>query len=118
MAKDKTYPVEPAVVEQMLQKLATDDAFREKFTKNWRSAIETLGHKPPKPPQPTPPPPGKPTPPTPEPIPPECEQPQQIASKEVIAKSLDALRSTLASGLTMNVKVLDDRAQEWGGKKR
>ncbi|AKC88247.1 hypothetical protein WQ53_07150 [Pseudoxanthomonas suwonensis] len=45
MSDSKSQPMDPAVVDKLLDGLSNDDDFRALFTKDPRAALEKVGHK-------------------------------------------------------------------------
>lgn len=72
-------PLPANIVDQLLDKLATDDAFRTLFESDPEAALTKLGYKPP---------PGS----------CDCMKPRKLADKETIAASSAAMREVLILG--------------------
>lgn len=86
---EKTAPLDPQIADRLLDRLSTEDAFRELFQNDPRTALEQVGYQ----------------------APPEafhsCCKVQELASKETIAKAREAIREMLISGLAYTTPQLD-----------
>lgn len=87
-SEDKRPPMDPAVVDKLLEALSTDDGFRERFVRDPRAALAEVGHR------------------VDEGAPLLCAQVKTLASKEELSAARKALHAHLTDATSGPMTVI------------
>lgn len=87
--EEKTAPLDPKIADRLLDRLSTEDGFRELFKSNPRAALEEVGYQ------------------APQEAFHSCCNVRELASKETITKARDEIKAMLITGLAYHTPQLD-----------